>query len=177
MQNSTGRLFSSLFLASFLLSGVSGQGLAVGGKGSHPFEGRFRLVHLQPLASNPPKSLKPSSLQENPGGLQRACFEADGKAKAGAKMRIPRKLCIETSTLHLGLKKGEVYALAGELPQGLTGKEDVLELPQLLIFLGGKDRGEVRPVWLIGGKNKRAPRFDGVRFLRMHDPAQDRVIF
>ena len=80
-------------------------------------------------------------------------------------------LKLETSNLHLLLNEGQKLRISAEL---LHEGEEASEVAQVLVFIPGQT-GET-PVWLLSRKSS-AISFDGARYLEMHAPESDYLLF
>lgn len=80
-------------------------------------------------------------------------------------------LILETDHVNFSIKEGQVIRLSAEV---ISENKDTAEVAQVLLFLPSQ-QGQI-PVWLL---SKKGSAFDlkGARYLEMHAPVNDYVIF
>ena len=83
-------------------------------------------------------------------------------------------ILLETYNLHLHLEKGSSYRISAEILKSIDPEEKIVEASQVLIFIPKKEGAY--PVWILS-KNSEQTELSGAKYIEMHAPQSDYVIF
>lgn len=92
-------------------------------------------------------------------------------ASTDAKAKI-KKIRLESNQVHVSVEEGKVLRLSAEV---LSLRDGIAEASQVLLFL--PTAGSYLPVWLLSRHKPSLSNLNGARYLDMHAPQSDFLLF